>query len=183
MRIKRISRPTLWIAILVTLVVIGLTWRSFNIKSSFNEPYTRYPLGPKNGAGATVRYTSRSSISNQYGIYLYQVTGLVVPGRNKNVMKYAGGGLVGENVSGPSGAFGWMIGVVKPESVKGYRLQIAFDKPVTLFDGEVNGPHVINNINTRKTNDPNGRIYINQNIVRLNFPSNQSQIMISLRYL
>ena len=187
---KRTSRTTLLISILITLLVIWLVLRSFKsstrspapIKEFYTEPYTPYTLGPKNG-NAMVKYTSRSSKSDQYGIYLYQVTGLVVPGRNKNVMKYVDGGLVGEKVSGKSGAFGWMIGVVKPQNLDGYKMEIAFDKPVTLFDGEVNGPFTINKMNTPITSVPTGKVYINNNVVRLNFPSTKSQVMISLRYV
>ncbi len=191
--LKRASKRTLVIAIFITLLVILLVWRSFSgagigmglpmpIEELYTEPYTRYALGPKNG-NATISFNSRSAHSNQYGVYLYQITGLTQPGRNKNVMKYVGGGLIGTPFSGQSGSFGWMIGVVKPGALDSYKLEIVFDKKVTLFDGEVVGPPNINSLNTRSTNSPNGRVYIKDNLVRLNFTSNQPQIMLSLKYL
>ncbi len=191
--LKRASKRTLVIAIFITLLVIFLIWRSFSgtgmgmglpmpIEELYTESYTRYALGPKN-ANTTVSFDSSSSYSDRYGVYLYQITGLTQPGRNKNVMKYVGGGPVGSPFSGQSGSFGWMIGIVKPTALDSYKLDLTFDKKVALFDGEVVGPPNINSLNTRSTNSPNGRVYIKDNLVRLNFKSNQPQIMLSLKYL
>jgi hypothetical protein len=190
---KRASKRTLVIAIFITLLVIFLIWRSFSgtrmsigipmpIEELYTEPYTRYAVGPKNG-NAAVSFDSRSTYSDQYGVYLYQITGLTQPSRNKNVMKYVGGGPVGSPFSGQSGSFGWMIGVVKPTALDGFKIDLKFDKKITLFDGEVVGPLNINSLNTHSTNSPNGRVYIKDNVVRLNFKSNEPQIMLSLKYV
>jgi hypothetical protein len=183
---KRTSRLGLLVGIVITLIVIAMIWRSFpktmQTQEPFTELYTSRPVGPVNGENAVIGYTSQSSLSDRYGVYLYQIIGLSTKDRTKNVMKYVGGDLIGKPFSGKAGSYGWMIGIVKPIDVKEFKLQIVFDKNIALSDGVVSGPFTINSLNSDQRKQ-NGRAFIQKNVIQINFPTDQQQIMISLKYV